>query len=584
MVKPVDTETSYNPAVSQTTTENIKKGNSFKAHFAQGPFGPFIPAATEEQQGVPQKAARDPFIRHLTTEYFGAEYHSSLVYIHDKAVVDAFSPPRKSFLRRVVTAPFAASTWRMKMLPPLSAEIFISGVKTLPSRVEEKEEKAASNNQGMVPASLADKVQRLDAVADKLDALLREQILNTNKLSVEDRKKDLDLIKDYQRKVRAAYTAPETIVKKKSTSAPPLMLNSASSAQSPSVPKVTMQEARSASHSRHTTVCEIVDGEEDFEYIDTVYTPGAHSYATTIDEIPDESEAVESLYRVYGASEVFELAHSDAINSSEQTFAQAWAALKETARNIKPYDRAEDTLVQKACGLFFSVLYKLAAFSLIPGGAFSVDMLKLSFEFKVFSSVKELTYKNVVREALKDISTIIISAGEEAIDMNAVSNINSFTTETAVNLASATGAAMQVHTEKLQKDLNNGAAIIINKQDRDNAAILDELKAIKANQQKLAKDVAPLLRPRSISATSINSTSSNGSQTSTLVDSVSGSRTGSPDLIHKAEVQEIVDKALKAQEEKHAKEIAGLKAGQEETNNLLRQLLAEKIKAATQGN
>ncbi len=633
MVNPLATETSYSPAAPQATTGNIKKGDSFKARFAQGPFGPFIPAAIEEQEKVPQKAVRDPFIRHLTTEYFGAEYHSSLAHIHDKAVAEAFSPPRKSFLRRVVTAPFAASTWRMKMLPPLSPEIFIRGVKTLPSRKEEKAEPATSNSQDMVPASLADKVQLLENVSDKLDALFRENILNTRKLSVEDRKKDLDLIKDYQQKIRATYTAPESIVKKQAASAPPLMLKESASPTQNSVVQTATEET-SSSHSRRTTVYEIVDGEEeDFECIDTLYTPGANPYATTVQEILDE-ETVESLdmtYAFFNASEGGEVSYLNASEDpSEQTFSEAWAVFKATAKSITEHNRPEDGIVQKICLTLLSSLNRVVSSLCIPGLSLVTDMTKYVFELHALSKIREWENRNAIRKALIEISKPIITSSEgEALDMNAVSNINSFTTETAINLANATGAAMQVHTEdvaskiaqhteklqkdldagtvklqkdlnagtaRLQKDFNNGAAILID----GNAAIIGKLEAIEANQRrqeehqrKLAQDVAPLLRVRK---TSTNSLGSNADSAIGLNDgSPSGSRSvspvitdsHSPDFIHKAEVQEIVDKALKAQEEKHAKEIAGLEAKVDRTNQLLEQFLLglqAKNQAAAQGN
>ncbi len=596
MVNPLGTETTYSTAASQATTESIKKGDSFKAHFAQGPFGPFIPAAADKPEAVPQKAVRDPFIRHLTTEYFGAEYHSSLAHIHDKAVVEAFSPPRKSFLRRVVTAPFAASTWRIKMLPPLSPEIFIHGVKTLPSSREEKAEPEAGNSQDMVPASLADKVQLLETVSDKLDALFRENILNTRKLSVEDRKKDLDLIKDYQQKIRAAYTAPESIIKKQAASAPPLMLKeSASPAQSPVVQ--TASEGTSSSPSRRTTVREIVEGEEeDFEYIDTVYTPGANPYATTVQEIPDESEAlvesVDMTYAFFNASEGGEVSYSNALEgSSEQTFFEAWAIFKATAESITEYERPEDGIVQKICLTILSTLNRVVIALCIPGVSFGVDMTKYVFELHGLSKIKEWENRNAIRKALIEISKPIITSSEaEASDMNVVSNINSFTTETAINLANATGAAMQVHTEdvalklaqhteklqkdldagtaKLQKDFNNGAAILINKQDSSNAAIIGKLEAIEANQRKLAQDVAPLLRVRKTSTSSLGS---NADSAIGLNDrSPFVSRSVSPVITdsHSLEIEE-----LRKANAELKQEVTGLKTALTGVNSKMDQLL-----------
>ncbi|UAW63502.1 hypothetical protein KMZ15_05230 [Mycoavidus sp. HKI] len=148
----------------------------------------------------------------------------------------------------------------------------------------------------------------------------------------------------------------------------------------------------------------------------------------------------------------------------------------------------------------------------------------------------------------------------------------------------ATFAAMYQFNKPIQ---DNTAAILEGNAELQTSLgeLIGEVKKNNLELQDLKRSVAPFLRERKTSTTSLNSNSSNDSQATTLVGSTSSSHPNTPPNPEQAKKIEELEEIIKRQDQK----ISGLETtlthvnkGQEETNNLLRQLLAQKTKAVTQ--
>jgi hypothetical protein len=105
--------------------------------------------------------------------------------------------------------------------------------------------------------------------------------------------------------------------------------------------------------------------------------------------------------------------------------------------------------------------------------------------------------------------------------------------------------------------------------------LLGEVKKNNLELQDLKRSVAPLLRERKTSTTSIsslNSNSSSDSQASTLVDSDSGSRPNTPPNPEQAKKIEELEEIIKRQDKK----IDGLEAGQQQILEYMKMLASQK--------
>ncbi len=103
-----------------------------------------------------------------------------------------------------------------------------------------------------------------------------------------------------------------------------------------------------------------------------------------------------------------------------------------------------------------------------------------------------------------------------------------------------------------------------------NAGLQTSLGELLGEVRDLKRSVAPLLRDRKTSTTSLSSNSSNSSSGTESV-TIGRSETNSPDfdkeLINRDEVKAIVKEALKEKEEKHAKELAEIREQHQKSHN-----------------